>query len=55
MDEYSILNTNDCPYELASETIIENKLHNKKIDLLLVGYASWTYLSVLNLIMKRRN
>ena len=39
MGNQSILNTNDCPYELASETIKANNLHNSKIDLLLVGYA----------------
>ena len=38
MDEYSILNTNGYPYELASETILENELHNKE-NILLVGYA----------------
>lgn len=36
---YSILNTNDCPYELASETIKINKLNEIGLDLLLVGYA----------------
>ena len=35
----AILNTNDCPYELASHTIRANKLNEKRIDLLLVGYA----------------
>jgi UDP-MurNAc hydroxylase len=39
MGKNSILNTNDCPYELASHTIKANKLNEKKIDLLLVGYA----------------
>lgn len=39
MGNQSILNTNDCPYDLASETIKANNLHNKSIDLLLVGYA----------------
>lgn len=34
-----ILNTNDCPYELASYTIKANNLDKMKIDLLLVGYA----------------
>ena len=38
-DEQCVFNTNDCPYELASKTIIDQNLHNKKIDLLLVGYA----------------
>jgi UDP-MurNAc hydroxylase len=38
--EYSILNTNDCPYELAEKTL-DNILVDdfKNIDLLLVGYA----------------
>jgi len=35
----AILNTNDCPFELASHTIRENKLDEMNIDLLLVGYA----------------
>ena len=35
----AILNTNDCPYELASHTIKVNKLDQMNIDLLLVGYA----------------
>jgi len=35
----SILNTNDCPYELAAHTIKTNKLDQINIDLLLVGYA----------------
>jgi len=39
MDENVILNTNDCPYELAAQTIKANKLDQLKIDLLLVGYA----------------
>lgn len=39
MGHNSILNTNDCPYELASHTIKANKLNEMKIDLLLVGYA----------------
>jgi UDP-MurNAc hydroxylase len=39
MDGEIILNTNDCPFELASETIKANRLHEKNIDLLLVGYA----------------
>ena len=34
-----ILNTNDCPYQLASHTIKANKLDKVSIDLLLVGYA----------------
>lgn len=39
MGDRAILNTNDCPYELASETIKANELDKKNIDLLLVGYA----------------
>ena len=39
MHNESILNTNDCPFELASHAIKANKLHTKKIDLLLVGYG----------------
>ena len=35
----AILNTNDCPYELAAQTIKVNKLDQFDIDLLLVGYA----------------
>lgn len=35
----SILNTNDCPFELASNAIIQNLLHKKAIDVLLVGYT----------------
>jgi UDP-MurNAc hydroxylase len=37
-EQGKILNTNDCPYDLAKNTIKENGL-NKDIDLLLVGYA----------------
>lgn len=39
MDGEVILNTNDCPYALALETIRANNIHQKKIDLLLVGYG----------------
>ena len=39
MGDYAILNTNDCPYELAYQTIKSNKLDEINIDLLLVGYA----------------
>lgn len=39
MGDNSILNTNDCPYELASHAMKANKLDKMKIDLLLVGYA----------------
>lgn len=35
----SVLNTNDCPIELAEETIKENNINKKNIDLLLVGYG----------------
>jgi UDP-MurNAc hydroxylase len=36
----SVLNVNDCPFDLASETIdLIQKKYNKQIDLLLVGYA----------------
>jgi UDP-MurNAc hydroxylase len=35
----AILNTNDCPYELACHTIKANKLDELDIDVLLVGYA----------------
>lgn len=34
-----ILNTNDCPYELAEKTIRANKLDELDVRLLLVGYA----------------
>lgn len=35
----AILNTNDCPYELAEKTILKNSLNSKSFDLLLVGYS----------------
>lgn len=38
-DNCSLLNTNDCPYELALKTIKDHKLDKINIDLLLVGYA----------------
>ena len=39
-NNFSVLNTNDCPFDLASETIdLIHKKHKKQIDLLLVGYA----------------
>tara|TARA_B100001109_G_scaffold125771_1_gene102374 strand:- start:174 stop:1508 length:1335 start_codon:yes stop_codon:yes gene_type:complete len=39
-NDSSILNVNDCPYDLASETIeLVKKKYSKQIDLLLVGYA----------------
>jgi UDP-MurNAc hydroxylase len=34
-----VLNTNDCPFELASKTMIANGLDRLKVDALLVGYA----------------
>ena len=34
-----IFNTNDCPFDLAQKTIINNRLDQLDIDLLLVGYA----------------
>ncbi len=34
-----ILNTNDCPFELAETAIISNELHKKNVDVLLVGYS----------------
>ncbi len=34
-----ILNTNDCPFELAEKTIRTNELHKLDVQLLLVGYA----------------
>lgn len=39
MDDNLIINTNDCPFELASHTIKANQLDKLKIDLLLVGYG----------------
>lgn len=39
MNDHAILNTNDCPFDLAETTIRLNRLHEKKIDLLLVGYG----------------
>lgn len=38
-EEYSVLNLNDCPYELAIKTLDVLLKEHKKIDLLLVGYA----------------
>ena len=35
----TLLNTNDCPFELAHHTIKDNNLDQMQIDLLLVGYA----------------
>lgn len=36
---YRVLNTNDCPFDLASNTIKAHALDELNIDLLLVGYA----------------
>jgi UDP-MurNAc hydroxylase len=38
-DEKSILNTNDCPYDLSKDALNEVLVNNPSIDLLLVGYA----------------
>ena len=38
-DEFSILNLNDCPYDLAINTLDLVLSDHKKINLLLVGYA----------------
>ncbi len=38
-DNYSVLNINDCPYDLAIHTLDLILKDHKKIDLLLVGYA----------------
>jgi UDP-MurNAc hydroxylase len=37
--EYTILNTNDCPYDLAIDTLKEIKKSYTKVDILLTGYA----------------
>ena len=37
--EYSILNVNDCPYEVAKHAIDKVKEQYKKIDLLVTGYT----------------
>lgn len=34
-----VMNTNDCPFDLANKTIVKNNLHNCEIDVLLLGYA----------------
>ena len=39
VNDFVILNTNDCPIGLAEHCIRENQLHKKQVDLLLVGYA----------------
>ena len=38
-NKYSILNTNDCPYELSSSVLNEIKKKFNKIDVLLTGYG----------------
>ena len=38
-EEKKILNTNDCPFELASNAIKSNNIDKIDIDLLLVGYS----------------
>lgn len=38
-DESIVVNTNDCPFELALETILKNKINDLDVDLLLVGYG----------------
>ena len=39
MGNCTLLNTNDCPFELAYHTIKDNNVDEMQIDLLLVGYA----------------
>ncbi len=38
-DKSIVVNTNDCPFELARETILKNKINELDVDLLLVGYG----------------
>lgn len=38
-DGQVVINTNDCPFELAGETIRRNNLDSLEIDLLMVGYG----------------
>ena len=38
-NKYSILNTNDCPYELSSSVLNEIKKNFNKIDVLLTGFG----------------
>ena len=38
-DCFTLLNVNDCPYELSKQTLISIKEIHPKIDFLLVGYA----------------
>jgi UDP-MurNAc hydroxylase len=38
--EFTLVNTNDCPYEIAEQSLSEVKKNHKKIDFALVGYTS---------------
>ena len=38
--EFTLVNTNDCPYEIAEQSLNEIKKNYKKIDFALVGYTS---------------
>lgn len=39
LEDKVIINTNDCPFELAETTIKRNEIHKKNVDALLVGYG----------------
>lgn len=39
-EKYTLVNTNDCPYEICKDTIKQVKAKYEKIDFLLVGYTS---------------
>ena len=39
-DEFTLVNTNDCPFEIAEQALTEVKKKHKKIDFALVGYTS---------------
>jgi UDP-MurNAc hydroxylase len=39
-DAFTLVNTNDCPYEIAEQALAEIKKNHKKIDFALVGYTS---------------
>ena len=39
-DEFTLVNTNDCPFEIAEKALTEVKKKHKKIDFALVGYTS---------------
>ena len=39
-DAFTLVNTNDCPYEIAEQSLTEVKKNHKKIDFALVGYTS---------------